>query len=116
MPRHAHATSATNCVLKACGTCRASDKCQREKRKTVNGDDILWAMQSLGFDDAVTVLTTYLAKIREVGLRACSDAHARRCITLASVAEAHCKVLRAAQQFANACAADKHCCHATGAV
>lgn len=45
---------------------RASDKCQREKRKTVNGDDILWAMSSLGFEDAVVVLQTYLKKIREV--------------------------------------------------
>jgi hypothetical protein len=32
----------------------------------VNGDDILWAMKSLGFDDAVVVLTQYLQKIREV--------------------------------------------------
>lgn len=46
-------------------TSEASDKCQREKRKTVNGDDILWAMKSLGFEDAVVVLTTYLQKIRE---------------------------------------------------
>ena len=29
---------------------RASDKCQREKRKTINGDDLLWAMKTLGFD------------------------------------------------------------------
>eukprot|EP00892_Ulva_mutabilis_P007160 jgi/Ulvmu1/4816/UM020_0101.1 len=46
-------------------TSEASDKCQREKRKTVNGDDILWAMKSLGFEDAVVVLSTYLQKIRE---------------------------------------------------
>lgn len=32
----------------------------------MNGDDILWAMKSLGFEDAVVVLTTYLQKIREV--------------------------------------------------
>ena len=35
--------------------CRASDKCQRERRKTVNGDDLLWAMETLGFDDYVGV-------------------------------------------------------------
>ena len=31
-------------------TSEASDKCQREKRKTINGDDLLWAMSTLGFD------------------------------------------------------------------
>ncbi|GLT62599.1 hypothetical protein SLA2020_352210 [Shorea laevis] len=34
-------------------TGEASDKCQREKRKTVNGDDLLWAMTTLGFEDYV---------------------------------------------------------------
>ena len=29
-------------------TSEASDKCQQEKRKTINGDDLLWAMGSLG--------------------------------------------------------------------
>ncbi|KAF2298523.1 hypothetical protein GH714_023962 [Hevea brasiliensis] len=32
-------------------TGEASDKCHKEKRKTVNGDDICWALASLGFDD-----------------------------------------------------------------
>ncbi|KAF8392610.1 hypothetical protein HHK36_022957 [Tetracentron sinense] len=32
-------------------TGEASDKCHKEKRKTVNGDDICWAMGTLGFDD-----------------------------------------------------------------
>ncbi|CAH0513604.1 unnamed protein product [Peronospora belbahrii] len=31
-------------------TSEASDKCQQEKRKTINGDDIIWAMSTLGFD------------------------------------------------------------------
>ena len=31
-------------------TSEASDKCVHEKRKTINGDDILFAMTSLGFD------------------------------------------------------------------
>jgi histone H3/H4 len=26
---------------------RASAKCQGEKRKTINGDDLLWAMETL---------------------------------------------------------------------
>lgn len=43
----------------------ASDKCQQEKRKTINGDDILWAMSTLGFDKYVEPLKIYLAKYRE---------------------------------------------------
>lgn len=48
--------------------CRASDKCQREKRKTINGDDLLWAMSTLGFEDYVEPLKVYLHKYREVFL------------------------------------------------
>ena len=29
--------------------CRASDRCKREKRDTMTGDDLLWAMATLGF-------------------------------------------------------------------
>jgi nuclear transcription Y subunit beta len=46
----------------------ASDKCQQEKRKTINGDDLLWAMSTLGFDKYVEPLKAYLAKYREVRL------------------------------------------------
>lgn len=37
-------------------TSEASDKCQREKRKTINGDDLLWAMATLGFEDYIEPL------------------------------------------------------------
>ena len=47
---------------------RASDKCQREKRKTINGDDLLWAMSTLGFEDYVEPLKVYLLKYREVNI------------------------------------------------
>ena len=47
-------------------TSEASDKCQREKRKTINGDDLLWAMATLGFEDYVEPLKVYLTKYREV--------------------------------------------------
>ncbi|CAI9777553.1 unnamed protein product [Fraxinus pennsylvanica] len=47
-------------------TGEASDKCQSEKRKTINGDDILWAIMTLGFEDYVNPLKLYLAKYREV--------------------------------------------------
>uniref|UniRef100_A0A2K1ZUT4 Transcription factor CBF/NF-Y/archaeal histone domain-containing protein n=1 Tax=Populus trichocarpa TaxID=3694 RepID=A0A2K1ZUT4_POPTR len=46
-------------------TGEASDKCQREKRKTVNGDDLLWAMTTLGFEDYAEPLKIYLQKFRE---------------------------------------------------
>ncbi|XP_057955510.1 nuclear transcription factor Y subunit B-3 [Malania oleifera] len=47
-------------------TGEASDKCQREKRKTINGDDLLWAMTTLGFEDYVEPLKIYLNKYREM--------------------------------------------------
>lgn len=46
-------------------TSEASDKCQLEKRKTINGDDLLWAMSTLGFDQYGDPLRVYLAKYRE---------------------------------------------------
>lgn len=46
-------------------TSEASDKCMQEKRKTINGDDLLWAMSTLGFDKYVEPLKVYLTKYRE---------------------------------------------------
>ncbi|CAN1174180.1 Nuclear transcription factor Y subunit B-8 [Linum perenne] len=46
-------------------TSEASDKCQKEKRKTINGDDLLWAMATLGFEDYIDPLKAYLARFRE---------------------------------------------------
>ncbi|KAK9726270.1 hypothetical protein RND81_05G202900 [Saponaria officinalis] len=46
-------------------TGEASDKCHKEKRKTVNGDDICWALGSLGFDDYSEPLKRYLHRHRE---------------------------------------------------
>ncbi|CAK7354824.1 unnamed protein product [Dovyalis caffra] len=47
-------------------TGEASDKCQREKRKTINGDDIIWAITTLGFEDYVAPLKLYLSKYRDL--------------------------------------------------
>ncbi|XP_045786054.1 nuclear transcription factor Y subunit B-3-like [Trifolium pratense] len=47
-------------------TGEASDKCQREKRKTINGDDLLWAMTTLGFEEYVEPLKIYLQRFREI--------------------------------------------------
>ncbi|KAL2490550.1 Nuclear transcription factor Y subunit B-4 [Abeliophyllum distichum] len=46
-------------------TSEASDKCHKENRKTVNGDDICWALSSLGFDNNSEVMLKYLHKFRE---------------------------------------------------
>ncbi|XP_044503820.1 nuclear transcription factor Y subunit B-4-like [Mangifera indica] len=46
-------------------TGEASDKCHKEKRKTVNGDDICWALATLGFDNYADQLKRYLHKYRE---------------------------------------------------
>lgn len=46
-------------------TSEASDKCHKENRKTVNGDDICWALSALGFDNYAEALARYLHKYRE---------------------------------------------------
>lgn len=47
-------------------TGEASDKCHKEKRKTVNGDDICWALATLGFDNYADQLKRYLHRYREL--------------------------------------------------
>ncbi|KAI6684899.1 hypothetical protein NL676_030812 [Syzygium grande] len=46
-------------------TGEASDRCHKENRKTVNGDDICWALSSLGFDNYAEAMARYLHKYRE---------------------------------------------------
>ncbi|XP_071817800.1 uncharacterized protein [Apostichopus japonicus] len=46
-------------------TSEASERCHQEKRKTINGEDILYAMSTLGFDPYVEPLKIYLQKYRE---------------------------------------------------
>lgn len=60
-------------------TGEASDKCHKEKRKTVNGDDLCWALGSLGFDDYSESLKRYLIKYREAeGERAAASQNKER--------------------------------------
>ena len=58
-------------------TSEASDKCLQEKRKTINGDDLLWAMSTLGFDKYVDPLKVYLGKYREAVRGEKPDKHGR---------------------------------------
>lgn len=46
-------------------TGEASDKCHKEKRKTVNGDDVCCALATLGFDNYAEQLKRYLHRYRE---------------------------------------------------
>jgi len=47
-------------------TSEACEKCKNEKRKTINGDDLLYAMNTLGFENYIDILKLYLQKYREV--------------------------------------------------
>ncbi|CAL4909640.1 unnamed protein product [Urochloa decumbens] len=46
-------------------TSEASDKCMKEKRKTINGDDLIWSLGTLGFEEYVEPLKHYLKLYRE---------------------------------------------------
>jgi histone H3/H4 len=46
-------------------TGEANERCQREQRKTITAEDVLWAMSRLGFDDYVDPLSVYLHRYRE---------------------------------------------------
>ena len=47
---------------------RACDRCVHEKRKTITGDDLLYAMATLGFDHYIEPLQFYLQAYREVSV------------------------------------------------
>jgi len=46
-------------------TSEAAEKCLIEKRKTIGGEDILYAMVTLGFDQYAETLKIHLAKLRQ---------------------------------------------------
>lgn len=47
-------------------TSEACEKCLSERRKTINGDDLLHAMTTLGFEKYIDPLRIYLQRYREV--------------------------------------------------
>jgi len=51
-------------------TSEAAEKCQLEKRKTIGGEDILYALASLGFENYAETLKIHLAKLRQNGASA----------------------------------------------
>lgn len=47
-------------------TAEACTKCDREGRKSITGDDILWSVDRLGFKDYEAPLRTFLRKHRAI--------------------------------------------------
>ncbi|CAH1452174.1 unnamed protein product [Lactuca virosa] len=47
-------------------TSEASDNCRKDERRSLTGDDLLEAMETLGFEDYVKPLEAYLEKYREI--------------------------------------------------
>ncbi|RDX61633.1 Nuclear transcription factor Y subunit B-6, partial [Mucuna pruriens] len=45
-------------------TRKAKERCQNEYRKIMNAEDLLWAIEKLGFNDYVGPLTTFLNRYR----------------------------------------------------
>ncbi|KAJ7695442.1 histone-fold-containing protein [Mycena rosella] len=48
-------------------TSEAAERCLSEKRKTIGGEDILYAMGTLGFENYAETLKIHLAKLRQNG-------------------------------------------------
>ncbi|CAN6197970.1 unnamed protein product [Urochloa humidicola] len=46
-------------------TGEANERCHAEHRKTVTAEDIVWAMDRLGFDDYVSPLNTFIHRMRD---------------------------------------------------
>ena len=47
-------------------TAKACERCKIECRKTLKAEDLLWAMENLGFDDYVGPLGVYLDRLHRV--------------------------------------------------
>jgi histone H3/H4 len=50
-------------------TSEAAEKCHDEKRKTIGGEDVLYAMMLLGLEQYVEPLKIHLAKMRMVSYK-----------------------------------------------
>lgn len=73
LPRQAKVSSSAKDLIQACCiefisflTSEANEKCLAEKRKTINGDDILFAMKMLGFEEYEIVCRIWLTRYRMV--------------------------------------------------
>ncbi|XXZ99080.1 hypothetical protein QA089_001594 [Meyerozyma guilliermondii] len=71
LPPHAKLSKESKTCIQECVsefisfiTSQASDNVLHEKRKSINGEDVLWAMYTLGFESYAEILKIYLAKYR----------------------------------------------------
>ncbi|CAA9988487.1 CCAAT-box DNA binding protein subunit B, putative [Plasmodium knowlesi strain H] len=61
-------------------TSEASDRCVRERRKTISGEDILFSMEKLGFNDYVEPLYKYLTKWKQLkGMNNSNNFQEKKC-------------------------------------
>ncbi|KAI3788773.1 hypothetical protein L2E82_01549 [Cichorium intybus] len=65
-------------------TGEASDKCHKQNRKTLNGDDICWALASLGFDNYSNAIANYSNKLRDFEREKASASSSVACAAPAS--------------------------------
>ncbi|CAH9072076.1 unnamed protein product [Cuscuta epithymum] len=72
LPQHAKISDDAKETIQECVseyisfiTGEANERCQREQRKTITAEDVLWAMSKLGFDDYIEPLTLYLQRYRD---------------------------------------------------
>jgi histone H3/H4 len=75
LPKQAKISSSSKELIQSCCiefisflTSEANEKCLSEKRKTINGDDILYAMKNLGFEEFEVVCRIWLTRYRMVSL------------------------------------------------
>ena len=75
LPKQAKISSSSKELIQSCCiefisflTSEANEKCLLEKRKTINGDDILYAMKVLGFEEFEIVCRIWLSRYRMVSL------------------------------------------------
>jgi histone H3/H4 len=73
LPAHAKISDDAKEVVQDCVsefisfvTGEANERCHTEHRKTVTAEDLLWALDRLGFDDYVGPLNAFLQRMREI--------------------------------------------------
>lgn len=72
LPRTAKVSKEAKETMQECATefisfvtSEAAEKCQKENRRTLNGDDICWAFGALGLDNYAEASAKYLFKYRD---------------------------------------------------
>jgi nuclear transcription Y subunit beta len=72
LPPHAKVSDEAKELIQECVsefisfiTGEANERCRGEHRKTVTAEDVVWAMERLGFDDYVTPLEAFVQRMRD---------------------------------------------------